>query len=93
MTPQMSPHARLRCREMGISTKRAKRIFQHHDTRYAAHAGYRNGGFTLMWSGEPDIAIVVSQDMTTVITVLERTQEEYERASKTRRIAPTAVQP
>lgn len=78
-TPKMTVHARVRCLEMGISTKRAKRVVQNRSVTYwvdgAAHA---NNGVTVL-SEDPDIAVVWDPDTDRIITVVPRTPHRYVR--------------
>lgn len=80
MTPRLSNHARQRCEEMDVRTKRAKRIVQDPDiVRPCSH-----GHLMAVSDADPDIAVVFHLDgdddeCPTIITVLPRTYEEYER--------------
>jgi predicted nucleotide-binding protein len=77
-TPHLTPHARDRCLEMGISTKRAKRVVQQQVLKYVSNAAHDNGAFIVM-SHDADIAVVWQEDRNLILSVLHRTQEVYER--------------
>ena len=77
-TPKLSQHARDRCREMGISTRRAKRVVQHQTTTYPS-TGHDNGGLIVQSAGDPEIAVVWDPATNTILTVVPRVQEDYIR--------------
>lgn len=77
-TPRLSEHARQRCREMGVTTHRVKRILRDPDLSYASGRG------KVAWRrDDPAIAVVYVMDGATpfALTVVPRTQERYERAT------------
>jgi hypothetical protein len=77
-TPRMTVHARVRCLEMGISTKRAKRVVQNRTGTYPGNP--KDGNNTRMvLSADPDIAVVWAPDTNYILTVLPRVQENYVR--------------
>jgi hypothetical protein len=80
MTPRLTHHARQRCAEMGVSTKRVKRIVQDPDTVRSC----RYGNLLAVSDAEPDLAVVYEDvdGQAVVITVLYRTSEVYVRPSK-----------
>lgn len=69
-TPRLTDHARERCAEMGVSTKRAKRVVQHRDLTYPGRKG------TDCWvsksSVDPILAVVwsVADDGTPLIVTV-----------------------
>jgi hypothetical protein len=69
----MSNHARLRCEQMGISTKVAKRIVRSHDVAWTD----ADGRSVATSEAHPDLAVVYADGV--VITVLYRTQNAYVR--------------
>jgi len=80
ITPRLTEHARQRCAEMHVETKRVKRLLQRPTLTYSTHSD------RLMATSEadPEIAVVYanSPDGTvTVITVLLRSYDEYKRPS------------
>lgn len=76
-TPRMSHHARVRCRELGISTKRAKRIVQERVSTYPAR-DHCNNGITCQ-STDQEFAVVWDPDANNILTVVPRIQEDYVR--------------
>jgi len=78
ITPIITDHARERCAQMGISTKVAKRMVRRHDIAYAGNS-LAKPALVLMSDAEPDIAVVVTMDYQVVITVLLRTEVQYDR--------------
>jgi hypothetical protein len=85
-TPRVSPHARQRCQEMGISTKRAKRVVMRPDiVRPANRPGRPKGAYKMAVSdADPEIAVVFIEtrcDRPVIVTVLWRTYETYDRAT------------
>lgn len=81
-TPRMTVHARDRCREMGISTKVAKRMVQDPSITHTT----RDGRMIATCDAYPDYAVVyaVSEDRTHwIITVLFNTEVHYERNGAT----------
>ena len=72
----MSYHARLRCEQMGISTKVAKQLVRNHTCSWTNP----NGEVVATSDDHPDLAVVYSgEDPPMVITVLYRTQDIYVR--------------
>jgi len=94
VTPTLTHHARERCKEMGISTKVAKRIWQHRTMTRQVWARR----LIVTSTTEPDYAIVVVEpqdwvggDVPTVpvvVTVLFAVEEEYVREGSTYRVVP-----
>jgi len=92
VTPVLSHHARERCKEMGISTKVAKRIWQHRTMTRHVMARRLLVTSTL----EPDYAIVVVEPqewvggdapaVPMVITVVFATDKDYIREGTTYRV-------
>lgn len=80
-TPQLSPHARARCTQMGLNTKRAKRVLQNADVRRAANTPVSRGNRMLAkWDGDPEICVVYEPgDPDVIITVIWNTGEKYVR--------------
>lgn len=79
ITPRMSHHARLRCEQMGLSTKVAKSIVRDHDV-----AWMNAEGETVATSDRyPDVTVAyvaaVDGGYPVVMTVLPRTQDTYRR--------------
>lgn len=63
---------------MGVSTKRVKRVVRDPDTRHTSY----DGRFVVTSEKDPQIAVVYGFDddgTQTVITVLWRTPEQYDR--------------
>ena len=77
-TPRLSMHARLRCLEMGISTKRAKSVVRNRVSTYPGNPVHGNNGRMVM-SADPDIAVVWDPETNHILTVLPRVQERYVR--------------
>ena len=75
ITPRMSSHARERCKEMGIPTKRAKRIVQQPSAAY--RGGDEQGRSVILISVDPDFAVVYSKNHNVIITVLYRDEAMY----------------
>lgn len=79
-TPRMSEHARQRCRDMGISTKVAKRIVQHPAITHCA----KEGRVLVTSDKHPEYAVVYApSDPPVIVTVLFNTQVRYERQGAT----------
>lgn len=74
-TARLSAHAVARCEEMGIRTKRVKRVVRDPDLRYTTR-----GCLMVCRYDEPDFRVVVDTS-NVVVTVLPWTDEQYERAS------------
>ncbi len=73
--PKITPHARERCAEMGISTKVAKRIWRDPDLVLPDFQGRATRRFLHSSTVEPAYAIVVEgEDI--VVTVLHYSPEE-----------------
>lgn len=75
LTPQLCPHARERCEQMGISTKRAKRVVQR------ALVSYGDRSRRVVFSDDPDVAVVYNETTRTIVTVLPRVPYRYVRGS------------
>lgn len=75
-TPQLTEHARERCAEMGIVTKRVKRVARMPDLAYASRENRR----VLCRLDEPDFRVVVNEEGL-IVTVLLWTYDTYTRAS------------
>ena len=82
-TPVLTRHAQARCAEMEISTKVAKRIVQHGEVAYPGTPSAQGPTMVVLWSGDPNYAVVTDPSRTLVLTVLFRTLEFYERAGST----------
>ncbi len=80
-TPKMTVHARVRCAELGISTKRAKRIVQHRSGTYPSSNGHSNNGVVVFSASDSEIAVVWDEERNEILTVLPRVQETYVRTS------------
>lgn len=79
-TPRLTFHARERCREMGIRTKRVKDIVRMPDLVRTA----QDGNLIAVTDNEPDIAVVYSpEEPPVIISVLWRTYQDYERDGQT----------
>lgn len=81
MTPRLSVHARERCVELGISTKRAKRVVQNRTGTYPSAVGHDNNGVVVISASDSEIAVVWDPDDNAILTVLPRVQEKYVRTS------------
>lgn len=96
-TPTMSHHARLRCAEMGISTKVAKRIVANPSTTYCGKPGSDEGTRVLMSAEYPDYAVVLGHrpgtEVPVVITVLFREQADYVRNGATYSVVTPSKEP
>ena len=77
-TPKMTVHARVRCLELGISTKRAKSVVRNRVSTYPGAPKHGNNG-RLVMSADPDIAVVWDPETNHILTVLPRVQEDYVR--------------
>lgn len=78
MTPRLTHHARQRCEEMDVRTKRVKRIVRDPDLDRPSVAQRR----IATRDDDPGLAVVYAEgeDGTPVIiTVLPHVQEEYDR--------------
>lgn len=87
-TPTMSPHARERCAEMGISTKVAKRIARRYDVRYCTTQRKYPDRYLLTSREHPDYVVVTHEPegehgSVEVVTVLFKTDVPYVRAGTT----------
>lgn len=78
-TPKLTMHARVRCIELGISTKRAKRVVQTRSSTYPSNLGHDNNGLVVHSASDPEIAVVWDPDTDHILTVLPRTSETYVR--------------
>lgn len=69
-TPRLTDHARQRCQEMQVATKRVKRLVRCADLRYAA----KDDCWIAVCDADPEIAVVFKYDgeLPIVITVLYR---------------------
>ena len=79
-TPRLSQHARQRCDEMHVGTKRVKRLLRSPDVVRCSY----NDRYLAVSDADPEIAVVFAKhpDGTcTVITVLYRTYEDYTRTA------------
>lgn len=77
-TPRLTKHAQERCAEMGITTKRAKRVVQNRTLMYAGV--HDNNGYVCM-SDDPDICVVWDPETNSILTVLPKTARNYSRSS------------
>lgn len=76
-TPKLTNHARQRCSEMGVATKRAKRIARDPDITRPSGAG-----ILAKADHDPEIAVVYADDpdgSRVILTVLPNTQEKFLR--------------
>lgn len=80
-TPKMTAHALLRCVEMGISTKRAKRVVRERTSTYAGAPKHSNDALVVHSATDPDIAVVWNPATNHILTVLPRTHETYVRTA------------
>ena len=86
LTPIMTQHARERCAEMGISTKVAKRIWQHRTLVRGMDDQHR---MVVTSTEHPGYALVVDETgggAPVVVTVLFAATEQYVREGKTYRV-------
>lgn len=77
-TAVLSRHARERCAEMGVGSKRVKRLLRQPDITRTSYMGR----YVAVADSDPEIAVVYAQasDGThTVITVLYRRYDSYTR--------------
>lgn len=79
MTPRMSVHARERCAELGISTKRAKRIVQQRTGTYPGAPKHNNNAIVVTSDADTEFAVIWDPDDNSILTVLPRIQEDYVR--------------
>lgn len=78
ITPTFSHHARMRCAEMGISTKVAKRIVQNPSMTYSGNPPH----ITVYFSTEyPEYKVMVDPDWNVVTVVFACTQEYIRRGT------------
>lgn len=77
-TPRLTQHARDRCEEMRVSTKVAKNIVREHTVAWTNAEGR-----TVATSDRhPEVTVVYAEGSPpTVLTVLWRTAERYDRAT------------
>ena len=78
-TPRLTEHARQRCLEMGVLTKRVKDILRRPTMTYVSRDGH------IAWSAaDPSIAVIYTDDgpVRVAITVVPRTYDDYVRSSK-----------
>lgn len=88
-TPRLTRHARVRCKEMGISTKVAKAIYRHPAVCRVTNDRPATDDLYLVTSDlHPVYAIVVTDGPSgpTVVTVVFRTAQTYVRDGSTYRI-------
>jgi hypothetical protein len=81
-TARMSFHARQRCAEMRIETKRVKRLLRCADIIRVSY----NDRFIAVGDSDPKIAVVYARDpdgTIVVVTVLFRDYEHYDRETYT----------
>ena len=81
-TPRVTYHARQRCAELGISTKRAKRIVQQRTSTYPSPQGHSNNGVVCSSTVDPEYAVVWDEHTNTILTVLPRTTDRYKRTER-----------
>lgn len=74
-TPKLTEHARQRCAEMGLTTRRVKRVVRDPDLVYTSY-----GRRLMCRYDEPTFRVVVDE-YGLVITVLLWTYDPYARAS------------
>jgi hypothetical protein len=75
-TPRLTDHARDRAKEMGIRTRRVKNAVRNPDLSYASY----DDRMVAVDNDDPPIAVVFHPgDPPTVVTVLWRTHERWER--------------
>jgi len=80
-TPVLTEHARQRCREMGLSTKVAKRIVQHADVSYVCHPHMDSDRVIHLSNAHPGIAVVTAPSPDrgmVVVTVLYSDRAKYD---------------
>lgn len=74
-TPVLTKHAKLRCLQMGVSTKRAKHVVRYPDIVYVAPPKYP-GCWLAVADSDPDIAVAFTRDegcdRPVILTVLSR---------------------
>jgi hypothetical protein len=76
----MSQHARDRCQQMAISTKRAKAIVRHQRINYRGAPKYGNDA-RIVVSDDSDFVVVLLPEQNLIMTVMPRgVDEPYERA-------------
>jgi len=83
VTPRLSEHARARCDEMHVETKRVKRLLREPDM---TRPGHEPGRIMAMSDKDPDLIVVykVEDGEQIVITVLFRSYDRYDRATWTK---------
>lgn len=84
VTPRLTVHARERCAEMGLTTKTAKRIYQHRSVTYPGNRG--SGCIFVVSNDYPGYAVVVNEeqeDRPVIVTVVFQTYGEYIRKGTT----------
>lgn len=81
LTPRLSDHARLRCIQMEVNTKRAKRIVQHPSMVIPGPPSNKDSFIaTSADDKELQVAYAIDEDgRPIIITVLWNTQEFYVR--------------
>lgn len=71
-TPKITRHAAMRCEQMGLTTKAAKHIVRHAETRYPGPTTVEgNTSMIAIWSGQPGyyVAYLDFVDPPRVLTV------------------------
>lgn len=69
-TPVLTDHARSRCREMGVSTKRAKRVVADPSITYRGSLRYRPGRRVAVRCDDSIAVVFEPGDPARIITVL-----------------------
>lgn len=78
-TPRMTRHALQRCMELGITSKRAKRIVQNRTTMYPSQRSHTNNGMIVHSASDTEYGVVWDPETNTILTVLPRTHVDYTR--------------
>lgn len=79
---RMTPHARERCEQMGVSTKVAKRIWRERSMTRPEFQRHENRVFVHSSTYRPDLVLIVEDpdsDDPRVITVMYHSYERVER--------------
>jgi hypothetical protein len=79
ITPRLTGHARTRCQELGISTKRAKRIVKNRSSTYPSPWGHDNNGLMVHSASDSEYGVVWDPDTNCILTVVPRIVEKYTR--------------
>lgn len=77
-TPRLTRHARQRCSELGVSTKKAKAVVRNRISTYPGNPAHGNNGLVVM-SDDPEIAVIWDPGTNHILTVLPRVQDPYVR--------------